>query len=279
MSDRIIARGENHQALVGDVVTRSHEEILWMFLKQVEELEEDEVDEIVEMGIEDSLEEQLEKAIEGCVQILRMERPSKKRVEEALEVVKGYKPKTQAPGPSKKAKTPRYYGFLPEVDLQALLDPIFSTRTPDEGKAFWEHLLSQKSVTNRPHITIVHKNSLPVEQEIWDRCMAVNQSIEPPSFKFKLGHIVWNESVMALSVDDIELESPGVQQEGAEFVSKLAHDIRERLHITVGTKEGVPAIEAMSLVATWRKNRNMDGVGLIELNGVSGNGGVKGVYG
>ena len=30
---------------------------------------------------------------------------------------------------------------------------------------------------------------------------------------------------MALTVDDIELDSPGVQQEGAEFVSKLAHSI------------------------------------------------------
>ena len=35
----------------------------------MEELEEDEVDEIVEMGVGDSLEELLEKAIEGCVQV------------------------------------------------------------------------------------------------------------------------------------------------------------------------------------------------------------------
>ena len=55
MSDRIIARRESHQALVGDAVTRSHEDVLKMFLNQVEELEEDEVDEIVEMGLGDSL--------------------------------------------------------------------------------------------------------------------------------------------------------------------------------------------------------------------------------
>ena len=93
MSDRIIARGENHPALVGDAVTRSHEEVLWMFLNQVEGLEEDEVDEIVEMGVEDSLEELLEKVIEGCVQVLGMERPSQEKVEEALEAVREYKPK------------------------------------------------------------------------------------------------------------------------------------------------------------------------------------------
>ena len=89
MSDRIIARGVNHQGLVGDVETRSHEDVLWMFLNQGEELEEDEVDEIVEMAVEDSLEEQLEKAIEGCVQVLGMERPSKEEVE-ALEAVREY---------------------------------------------------------------------------------------------------------------------------------------------------------------------------------------------
>ena len=68
-------------------------------------------------------------------------------------------------------------------------------------------------------------------QDIWDRCTAVNQSIEPPSFKLKLGHIVWDKRVAALTVVE---DSPGVQQEGAEFVSKLAHEIRERLHLTIG---------------------------------------------
>ena len=66
-------------------------------------------------------------------------------------------------------------------------------------------------------------------QDIWNRCTAVNQPIEPPSFKFKLGHIVWDKRVTALNMEDIELDSLGVQQEGAEFVSKLAHEIRKRL--------------------------------------------------
>ena len=67
-------------------------------------------------------------------------------------------------------------------------------------------------------------------QDISNRCTVVNQSIEPPSFKFKLGHIVWDKRVAALTVED----SPWVQQEGAESISKLAHEIRERLHLTVG---------------------------------------------
>ena len=55
-------------------------------LNQVEELKEDEVDEIMGIGVKDSLEEQLEKAFEGCVRIPRMERLSKNKVKEALEV-------------------------------------------------------------------------------------------------------------------------------------------------------------------------------------------------
>ena len=51
-----------------------------------------------------------------------------------------------------------------------------------------------------------------------------------------------------LTVEDIELDSPGVQQEGTELVLKLAHKIWECLPVTVGTKEGVPAVEAMGLV-------------------------------
>ena len=60
-------------------MTRSHKHVL----NQVEEPLEDEVEEIVGMGVEDLLEEQLGKAFEVCV---RMERPSKNKVKEALEV-------------------------------------------------------------------------------------------------------------------------------------------------------------------------------------------------
>ena len=60
----------------------SHKHIL----NQVEELKEDEVDEIMGVGVEDSLEEQLEKAFKGCVRIPGMESLSKNKVEKALEV-------------------------------------------------------------------------------------------------------------------------------------------------------------------------------------------------
>ena len=98
ISDHIIARGANHQALAGDALMQPHEDILRMFLKQVEELEEDKADEIMKIGVGDLLEELLEKAIEGCVQILRMERPSKEKVKEVVGVVRKYKPKMKGQG-------------------------------------------------------------------------------------------------------------------------------------------------------------------------------------
>ena len=64
------------------MVAWSHKHIL----NQVEELKEDEVDEIVGVGVEDSLEEQLEKAFKGCVRIPGVEKLSKNKVKEALEV-------------------------------------------------------------------------------------------------------------------------------------------------------------------------------------------------
>ena len=98
-------------------MTRSHEDALRIFLSRFEEREEGEVDGIVEIRDGSSLEKWLVEAIEGCVRIPWVERRSEKKVEEVLEVVKEYKLKTQGRGPSKKDKTPRYHGFLPEVDL------------------------------------------------------------------------------------------------------------------------------------------------------------------
>ena len=117
MSNHIMARGDNQRPLVRDAITQSHGDALRIFLSRLEECEEGEVDGIVEIRDGISLEKWLIEAIEGCVWIPWMERRSEKKVEEVLEVVKEYKLKTQGRGPSKKDKTPWYYGFLPEVDL------------------------------------------------------------------------------------------------------------------------------------------------------------------
>ena len=62
---------------------------MWSYkhiLSQVKELKENKVDEIVGIGVGDLLEEQLEKAFEGCVGIPGMERPSKNKAKKALKM-------------------------------------------------------------------------------------------------------------------------------------------------------------------------------------------------
>jgi len=203
MGDRVVARGDNHQSLRADTVTNSHEDVLWMFLTQMEALEDDEVDVTVEMSVEDTLEQAVNKAIDGCVRVLGVERPSKERVDEALQVAMGYAPKTKKPDDWKKEKaTPRYFGLLPELGLVDILSPRLSPQDCDTS--FWEDLLTKGRVTKRPHVTVVHRNSLPSASDLWEQCMRLHRMQSPPLFKFHLGHIVWNERVMAVTVEDIE---------------------------------------------------------------------------
>ena len=119
-------------------------------LNQVEELKEDEVDEIVGMGVEDTLKEQLEKAFKGCVWIPGMERPSKNKVKEALEVA------------TKKASAEtfrllrRLKLHSTTISLRRIYRPSltpFSQQSFGQGKAFWEHL-SQKPVRRLPWMTL-----------------------------------------------------------------------------------------------------------------------------
>jgi tRNA ligase len=278
MGDRVLARGDNHQSLRADTVTNSHEDVLWMFLTQMEELEDDEVDVMVAMSVEDTLEQAVNKAIDGCVRVLGVERPSKERVDEALQVAMGYAPKTKKPDDWKKEKaTPRYFGLLPEVDLVDILSPRLSPQDCDTS--FWEDLLAKGRVTKRPHVTVVHRNSLPGASDLWEQCMRLHRMQSPPLFKFHLGHIVWNKRVMAVTVEDIEPASADGADSAKEFISNLPHDVRERLHITVGTKDAnVPAIEAKTLIEDWRKGVKEDNTRTLDLEDVIAVGRVKGLF-
>ena len=108
------------------------------------------VDEIVGMGVEDSLKEQLEKAFEGCVWIPRMERPSKNKVKEALEVAT----KKASAGTFRLLRRLKFHGTT--ISLRRIYRPSstpFSQQSFKQGKAFWEHL-SQKPVWRLPWMTL-----------------------------------------------------------------------------------------------------------------------------
>jgi tRNA ligase len=69
-------------------------------------------------------------------------------------------------------------------------------------------------------------------------------------------------------------------QEGSAFVSMLDHEIRERLHITVGTRDAsVPAFEAVALVESFKKGEKGKGVDSVRLGeDVFVNGRIKGLF-
>lgn len=287
--DRVLDRGDKHQTLRADKLGKSHEDIIWRFAHQTEGLALSEVDASVEMDIEEPLEAAVARAVDGCVRILGLERPSQEQIDEAVAVAKEYAPTTKqgTDKNEKKAKgstPPRYFGILPEVDCESIIAPLMKEEqeVPYDGKTFWRKLVSDGRIAEQPHITIVHKAELPEAGDLWGRCAVLVQLRAPPIFSFTLGHLVWNDRVMALTVEDLELadepeNDADLGQEKHEFVSQLPADVRDSLHITVGTLNGdVLPYEAKGLVGMWRQGKRT-GIGSLVLEGLSAKGRIKGL--
>lgn len=289
-SDRVFARGDNHQTLRADTLAKAHEDVIWQFIRTSEELADKEVDVSIEMDIDDTFEQAVDRAVTACVKILGVRQPSAEEIDEAVRTARNYVPQTKKPQEEKKKKkdeqpTPRYFGLLPEVDLIDVIGKQMedASDVPENGKTFWNALVAGHRVTVRPHITVVHNKSLPGAVELWERCSQLHRVAIPPLFTFTLGHLVWNKRVMAITVDDFELDGlpdnhSSAGQEGSEFVSKLSEEVRNSLHITVGTSDpDVPPFEAKALVEAWRFGKR-SGIGSLELDGLTTRGRMKGFF-
>ncbi|KAL4068638.1 RNA ligase-domain-containing protein [Scleroderma yunnanense] len=282
--DRVFLRGDNHQTLRADTITKSHEDVIWQFIRDSEELAINEVDNIIDMEIEDTLEATVARAVDGCVDVLGLEKPSQESIDEAVRIAREYMPKTKNPNDKKVKKfEPRYYGILPEIDLLDVIGTRLdeAEEVPENGVEFWRALVANSRVTNRPHVTIVHQKNIPEQEELWERCSVIHLMSSPPLFSFNLGHLVWNDRVMAFIVEAFDLATPDdtadAGQEGHDFVSKLHEDIRNILHITVGTADpNIPPVEAKALVDAWRKGERT-GIGSLEIEGLSAQGRIKGL--
>ena len=287
--NRIFDRGDEHQTLRADKVGKLHEDVIWRFMQDTEELSDSEVDASIDMNVGEPLGSAVARAVDGCVEILGLKRPSQEQIDEAIAVAKGYAPATKKgtnrnEKSTKGATPPRYFGILAELDCEALIAPHMEKGgdTPYNGKTFWCKLVNDKRITERPHITVVHQAGLPAAADLWEQCTALDRLPGVPLFSFTLGHLVWNDRVMALTVEDLELtkesdndDDPG--QEKHEFVSKLPAEVRDSLHITVGTLNAdVPPYEAKGLVEAWR-NGKRTGIGSLELDGFSAKGRIKGL--
>jgi tRNA ligase len=307
--DRIQERGENHQTLRADKSNaKLHEEVIWMFINKREDLAESEVDAIVDMDLEENLEATVRRAVEGCVSVLGLEKPAEEKIKEALDAVIGYVPMTKKPDESRnkdkkasksgdrhrKVSDPRYYGLLAEVDLVDILGQKLGLLGSDASQTAvpaiqsWGKLKDAGRVSKRPHVTIVHQNSLPGEAALWDRCADLHGLAKPPLFKAMLGYLVWNERVMAVTVEGLEVvdgESEDGEKGaklGKEFLDALEGEVRDRLHITVGTKsQKVQPVEAKALVEAFRKRdlKDDNGEGVLNLDGLVIHGRIKGLMG
>lgn len=284
-SDRILQRGDNHQTLRADAEAKKHEEVVWMFLEQTEDIGDKEVDEVVDMEIEADFEINLAKAIDACVRVLGFRKPTQEQVGQAMAVARGYAPTSKKEDEVKKGKVkgPRYYALLPEIGLTNIVDErLGKPDAPQSAGLFWDTLKDAKRVTAVPHITLVHNKSLPQEQALWDSCRDLFLSPDSPSFNFRVSHLVYNSRVMSLVVDDLKAgTSPGsdvIDKAAQEFVTKFYHPkLKGALHITVGTKDAsIPALEGKSVVEDWRKGR--PGITALALKGVVGKGMIKGLF-
>jgi tRNA ligase len=278
-SDRVIGRGDNHQTLRADEDERKHEEVIWEFLRTSEDLSESEVDASVNMDVTEDLEHAVNRAVEACVNVLGVPRPSSEKISEGLRQAKRYAvaTKRQDGKAGGKRATPRYFGLLPEVDLQDLIQRRFGLGdVSDESRSFWRCITENSRVQKRPHVTIVHQGSLPQESELWDRCMRLVRLPSLPLFKMKLGKIIWTDRVMVITVDWLEAD----RDDGRKFISTLPRAVANRLHITVATRDSeVKAVEGKALVEAWRSGRADTNVQSAELGGMIVCGRLSGLFG
>lgn len=258
--------------------------MVWQFIEQREELEEREVDAVIEMDVNEDLEHTLDRAVDGCVRILGLEKPDQEKVGLALAAARGYQPaKTKEEKKERKKEKrgePRYYGFVPEVDLLELLNPVFSAggdADVADGKQFFTDLKRNRRITKQPHITIVHLKSLDAEwaRSLWVHCSELYLSSTPSSFQFNLGTVVWNDRVMAVTVDEITPTS-GDDEAGKSFVDQLPQDVQTKLHITVGTaNKDIPPFEARALVCDWRNGKRVKS---LQLTNIPTEGRIRALY-
>ncbi|THH10619.1 hypothetical protein EW145_g1197 [Phellinidium pouzarii] len=302
-SDRIMARGENHQSLLADAEARSHESVIWMFLSQTEELANKEVDEVVEMDFEEDLEQSLDRAIDACVRVLNLPKPSQEAVGRALAAARSYKPMTlkkdedQKRAQDKKAaqeekaqakaeRAPpagriRYYALLPELNLHTIMqDRLAQDDVPAAAVRLWKMFVKKNRVTTIPHVTLVHYKLLPAEKILWDRCHSLFLHPSPPTFEVELGHLIYDGRMIVITVKDVKVAiDPGedTHKDATEFVSSLSSDFKNLLHITVGTREtSINAYEARALIDEWRSGKNKKIVSL-PFSGVVVKGRLKGM--
>jgi tRNA ligase len=286
--DRILGRGENHQSLRPDSLA-GYEEIVWRFIKDAEQLNENEVDDVIEMELEESIEDALARAVNGVVDVLGLEKPTDEQMGEALRKAIEYQTNVrneigesskgkEKKGSKEKTAAPRYYGILPEIDLEAVMGQVLGAENAhEEAKKVWELLKRKQRVTPRPHITITHMKSKDTELALWNASGQLLKGDTPPMFSLEFGHLVWNDRAMALTVENLSIKEGSATEAGIEWLKVLGDGpVRARLHITVGTANpSIPPVEAKQLVEQWKAQEPTN---VMEVKGIVSQGRLKALF-
>jgi len=276
-ADRVSGRGENHQSLRPDE-SGAHEAVIWKFLKDIDELAEDEVDKILEMNIEDTPEQAVRRVIDFLGPFVGWQTPSDEKVKEACEEALAYSPKLKKEIKAE-TKHARYYGLLAEIDLQEAIDEALTSaegqEIPAHIESLWGSLKTDKRVQNRPHITVVHGKGLPDVRPLWDQCKMIVSLPKPPLFSFRLSNILCDGDVMAIVVDELDADG----EEGKTFAAQLPEDVKSVLHITVGTRtDQYSPVLAKDMTEKWRNGEAGEKIHVLPLQSVKAHGLLKGLF-
>ncbi|WWC96209.1 hypothetical protein V866_003076 [Kwoniella sp. B9012] len=284
-SERVVARGDNHQTLRPDpTVDAEHEAVVGQFLRNFTSPDPLMFDQLVDVNVLSSPRDVLGKIIDSLVDIVGLPRPEEGDIDIALNEAGEYKVTTPYHAPAKVGKPIRYFGIAPEIDLGDIVANIIQNPTSfgdqngylESAKEVFDLIKSQGRITSKPHITLSHEKNVATEAEqlasegkegeegfqkrLWDTCRRLSEMKVSMLFKFRLTHLIWDKRVMTLAIEDfrpIPVDKEGGVQVDLESV--LPSDVKSLLHITVGTvSEEISAFESRGLMKVLRENGDSD---------------------
>ncbi|ORY25650.1 RNA ligase-domain-containing protein [Naematelia encephala] len=311
-SERVVNRGDNHQTLRPDLTMEAeHEAVVGQFLRAFTPPDPALFDRLIPVHVQDSPVEALRAIIDGLVEPLCLHQPTDDELHSALDAASQYKVTTPYHAPSRVGKPVRYFGVAPEIDLGKLVESVLASQTfapelASSADTFLKHLQVSDRITAKSHITLVHEKTVQAEKEangedapagleakLWETCKSLAETPVSPLYDFDVTHLVWNDRVMALIVDNLRPQPrAATAKESQPPELELSEELRGYLHLTVGTRtEEISAFESRGVTRSARERiaagqeegtaQVGEGAGdlqWVRLNGISGSGRIRGMY-
>ena len=305
-SERVVRRGDNHQTLRPDPTAKAeHEAVVGQFLRNWTLPDPELFDSVIRVQVADTPRQTLGKLVDGLVNELGFARPPDKVIDDALDAAVSYQVTTPYHAQPRVGKAVRYFGLALEIDLEAITDSAISSARSDfaqSAKALFGEIISAKRVIENPHATLAHKKSVEAEREAagdvgepgplescWNTCETLAEAKISPIYDFNITHLVWDDRVMVLALNDL-------QPRGDVSELDLPEEVKALLHVTVGTRtDKISTFESRGIVSVAkegiRSNQHnqqqgqaceaVEGGGEVrwlKVDGVKGDGRIRGMY-